>query len=340
MAKPERLLNLALANLRRQWPTTLPDFGVAPLTPLADVPLLTAEESMRLGLVRAARRTCDLTPERFTQFLLAPQPRTLVIHAVDAEPGVPLLAFWLLRHADAIRSLAIHLARELECTVLFAIPDDLPDAVRRILGRLGTVRSVDANYPGGYWRLMPRALRLSPTRMLSIDAVLATDWIDAMTTGVASTLRPVALADDSTAGAAFNVVPRGTTVAALAPPAEHEERRWFSGPRLADVPAAAKEAIADGELCFYPEPHGDRSSSACIRCGACIAICPTRCDPVTLLRDQIGEAVAKHPNERNLRRAGIDACIECGLCTAVCPSGIELHHSIQLLRVSREEHAS
>jgi ferredoxin len=323
VAKPERSLNLALAHLRRPaWPTTLPDFGVTPLPPLVESTLLTADEAVRLQLVRAERSTCALDVERFDAFVAAAAPRTLIIHAVDAEPGVPLLIFWALRNTLAIATFAARAARELGCNILFALPTDLPDALRRALAPLKPVKFVDANYPGGHWRLMPRATRLSPAHALAVDVVAATDWASAVAAGQPAHERPIAVARDQSLE--FRTVVRGTRL--------EEDRglvaRWFAGPRLADQ--LANPVIADGELTFYRESPGDRSSSTCIRCGACVVICPTHVDPVALLAESV-----RSLREPSLRRAGLNSCVDCGLCTAACPAGIELHHVIGTLKVAR-----
>ena len=323
MSKPERSLNLALAHLHRPaWPATLPEFGVMPLPPLVESALLTADEAVRLQLVKAERSTCALSVERFDAFIAAAAPRTLIIHAVDAEPGVPMLIFWALRNTLAISTFAARAARELGCSVLFALPADLPDALRRALAPLKPVKFVDANYPGGHWRLMPRATRLSPAHTLVADVVAVTDWATAVATGHPADDRPVAVAREQSLE--FRTVVRGTRLEDDA----GMVARWFSGPRLADQ--LADSVIGDGELTFYRESPGDRSSSTCIRCGACVVICPTHVDPVTLLAESV-----RGPRESTLRRAGLQSCIECGLCTAACPAGIELHHVIGTLKVTR-----
>lgn len=321
MAKPDGSLNLALAHLRRPaWPATPPDFGVTPLPPLVESTLLTADEAVRLGLVAAERTTCSLSIERLDHFLNSPTPRTLIVHAVDAEPGVPLLAFWLMRNVQAISTFAARAAGELGCEMLFALPADLPDAFRRQLSGLRPSRWVDQNYPGGHWRLLPRAARVSPASSLVVDVIAITDWSMAVVTGHAARERPIAVARQQSL--VLRVVPRGTRLEEDEPDA-----RWFTGPRLTDQ--LAPLLVGDGELTFYRESPGDRGSSECIRCGQCIAICPTRVDPVALLREQVAG-----PRPRVMQRAGIGACIECGLCTATCPSGIELHHVIAGLKAA------
>ncbi|MEZ5557171.1 MAG: RnfABCDGE type electron transport complex subunit B [Pseudomonadales bacterium] len=56
----------------------------------------------------------------------------------------------------------------------------------------------------------------------------------------------------------------------------------------------------------------------CIRCGACVPVCPEQLTPQELYwycRDQAWDAAAAR---------GLASCIECGLCNQACPSNIDL----------------
>jgi Na+-translocating ferredoxin:NAD+ oxidoreductase subunit C len=70
-------------------------------------------------------------------------------------------------------------------------------------------------------------------------------------------------------------------------------------------------------------PLPDSGSFACINCGRCVRVCPTRLSPARLARlaqkNETTEMLAWHINE----------CIDCGCCAYVCPSAINLLHFIQ-----------
>lgn len=66
---------------------------------------------------------------------------------------------------------------------------------------------------------------------------------------------------------------------------------------------------------------------ACITCGWCAEVCPTRLRPIHL---------ADHVERKKLRerdRQALEYCIDCGLCTHVCPSHIPI---AQILREARD----
>jgi electron transport complex protein RnfB len=67
-----------------------------------------------------------------------------------------------------------------------------------------------------------------------------------------------------------------------------------------------------------PELLPVENSPACIRCGACIPVCPVSL-PVQSLLEMVDRA-----NWPAADQLHVDKCIECGLCDEVCPSLIPL----------------
>ncbi len=70
------------------------------------------------------------------------------------------------------------------------------------------------------------------------------------------------------------------------------------------------------------------AETACIRCGRCVDVCPTRLVPTKIAM------AAKHHDWELVRRYHVDACIECGCCAYTCPASIPL---VQLIRVGKAE---
>lgn len=313
----------SLRRLRRPdvWPTLPIAFGDA-ILPAADVNGCSLIDAMRTGHVAARRFTCALSRDRFEAFLKHESTtKTLIVHAMDAAPALPLLLYWALANVELLTAFRIRAQSELKCNLLFVLPADVPAEYRKAMQSVGQIRWVEPRYPTGSWRLMPHVAKTPIDAALTLDAVAAVDLAIACESSSKPLERPVAF--DTPAEPRLLRVSRGASLGDLGAAAD----RWAAGAPLALRRVDAPFVIGDGELAFYrDESHLHPPASSCIRCGACVTICPTRCDPVALLN------VAASPSRRRARRAGLDACIDCGLCTAVCPSAIPLHVVIDSLK--------
>lgn len=315
----------AITTLRRPaWPAAAPSFGeLATAGPATDAPI----DAIDRGYVRANRWTCELSPDRFRDWRDAgtARSRTLVIHAIDAEPAVPIQLYWLLSNAEAfgraVRALGEAL-REI-ASVVVVVPDDVP-ARWRPACKAFTPRRIDSSYPAGNWRLVARAAGIDSRHALVLDAVAAIDLV------AGNDARPFAIIGDG--DARFRTVRRDATLGEIrgAVPGGEDEVDFVIGPRLRQRKASDDAAVGDGDLTLHAVPRDPVERSPCVRCSWCVAACPTRCDPVELMRLALASDGREHP--RALRRAGLDACVDCGLCTAVCPSLLPLHGYIDSLR--------
>ena len=70
------------------------------------------------------------------------------------------------------------------------------------------------------------------------------------------------------------------------------------------------------------------SASPCIRCGRCIAVCPSGLVPQRLMK-----TVEKSDKEKFIHLGGMECC-ECGSCSYVCPAGRPLSQNFKQLRRS------
>jgi ferredoxin len=323
VSKPPAALNLALQSLASMpMPSTRPTFeadgGLS--VGIDQISAQGVRHALAQGHVRANRFTCRLDPRRFQRFDTATTKRGILINLIDPDASSFLQLFWALKHADVVRATAHALHEAFDAKVRLALPAHLPTAWMSSLEGVRH-RVIEPRYPVAHHRLLPRAANyFRDGTVLVLDAIALIDLAYAAQFAKPNPRRPVALIDQ--AGTTYRVVDRASDLHDIAGPGEGE---WFAGPRLTDKrPEAA--AVGDGELVFYREPEARRFASACIRCSACIRICPTHCDPVALLD-------ASNEDDAPLAaRAGLPSCIECGLCTAACPSAIELHHIFSALR--------
>lgn len=86
------------------------------------------------------------------------------------------------------------------------------------------------------------------------------------------------------------------------------------------VPACPVDCIdmVSLEAVNTPELLPVENSPACIRCGACTAVCPVSL-PVQSLLEMVDAGNWPEANQLH-----VDKCIECGLCDEICPSLIPL----------------
>ncbi|HEU0220048.1 MAG TPA: electron transport complex subunit RsxC [Gallionella sp.] len=75
-----------------------------------------------------------------------------------------------------------------------------------------------------------------------------------------------------------------------------------------------------GILALTAEEINDNPTSACIRCGACVTVCPCGLSPVDMA------AFIRKDNLEASARLGVMDCFSCGSCSWVCPSHIPLVH--------------
>ena len=75
-----------------------------------------------------------------------------------------------------------------------------------------------------------------------------------------------------------------------------------------------------GILALTAEEINDSPTSACIRCGSCITVCPCGLSPVEM------SAFIRKDNLESAAKLGVMDCFSCGSCSWVCPSHIPLVH--------------
>ena len=72
-------------------------------------------------------------------------------------------------------------------------------------------------------------------------------------------------------------------------------------------------------LCLTQEQNGEaKEETVCIRCGACVKVCPMNLQPLYLY------AYEKKEKIEELNRMNLMDCIECGCCAYTCPAKLPL----------------
>lgn len=90
-----------------------------------------------------------------------------------------------------------------------------------------------------------------------------------------------------------------------------------------DVPVTKSSSAV---LCFEKDPVANAKPIACINCGRCADVCPSRLYP-----GRLEDAVNKGDEETFQALYGME-CVECGACSYICPSKKQLCQSIKSMR--------
>ncbi|MHC4250399.1 MAG: 4Fe-4S dicluster domain-containing protein [Planctomycetota bacterium] len=257
--------------------------------------------------------------------LAAPEPflpDPLVIireRPADFAQGLQLLA-------KALGGPAVHLAGTSEAFEVVRALDTGPAEFHRI----------KAVQPAGS-ELMLAWLALGKPPALPLRAVQAgvvvagaQDVIaarDAMMKGLSVTDRVVALAGiDEPRTVRARV---GTALAALVPGSPRVVKGGLMSGTFAGEGAALSRV--DSALSEFPAVGPAAEAKACIACGRCTGICPTKLFPQMLAR------LAPREFYEEAEELGLDRCVECGICTFVCPAGIDLAGALRELKTGLAE---
>lgn len=79
-------------------------------------------------------------------------------------------------------------------------------------------------------------------------------------------------------------------------------------------------------LAFEKDVVAASSESACINCGRCVEVCPSRIIP-----SRLADFAQRFNEEAFLKWNGLE-CVECGSCSYVCPAKRQLKQSIGAMR--------
>ncbi len=270
---------------------------------------------------------------------------TLVINGAECEPYITC-DDRLMREcaAEIVGGIAIlqHIAIPHE--TLIGIEDNKPDAIaamREAVARAGLpnteVVAVPTVYPTGGERQLIKVLtgREVPSHGLPADVGILCQNV-----GTAYALhqaivegRPLIERVVTVTGSGVNTpgnlrVRVGTPISALVAAAggytERAERLILGGPLMGFAMATDEVPVIKGINCVLvataAELGQEHPALPCIRCGACVAVCPANLLPQQLYW------YARSKEFDKIQDLHLFDCIECGCCAHVCPSHIPLVH--------------
>jgi len=282
-------------------------------------------------LYQAIRRPCD----------------TVVCNVLDGEDAVELNAALGRAYPDELVAGVRALARAVGASRRrIAIDADAPkaDVVPLRRAAAGEPEVIIIPLANSYPQPDPTLLlytlfkrRLRPGRLPAESGVLLVDAAAAIAVGrVAQSDRPMldvplAVRDVRHGKTRLASAPVGTPLWRVL---EHFGIDGEAVPRigdaLRDLTTHRDAVVAGGELVVHVGyATATHNPDPCIRCGWCVAACPTLIHPAGLLE------AAQHDDARAAERYGIESCIECGVCSYVCPSRLPLLGAIRQMRHRR-----
>ncbi|MCP5145599.1 MAG: electron transport complex subunit RsxC [Gammaproteobacteria bacterium] len=274
---------------------------------------------------------------------------TLIINGAECEPYITCDNRLLQERAAEIAHGAHMLARLVNAhRTIVALEEDMTAAaaaIRPWCEQLGlTLEMVPAIYPVGGEKQLTRVLlgREIPRGSLPIhigvlvqNVATAAAVYRAVAHGGKLVSRVVTIAGDVASPGNFDTL-IGTPVRAVLAQAggrfEDDLQVWCGGSMMGtpldDLDAPVTKTT--NALLVLPRAPA-RVPLPCIRCGACVDVCPASLQPQALL-----DAAVALESEA-LRKLHLFDCIECGCCDYVCPSTIPLAATYHRAKVHLEE---
>lgn len=236
---------------------------------------------------------------------------------------------------------------------IFAVEDNKPDCIR-ILQELTKnepgmeVQALKTKYPQGAERQLIFAVtgRAIHSAMLPADAGCVVDNVEtliavhtAVVEGRAVTERIVTVSGDAVQNPGNFKVPFGTNqrelIRAAGGYSGTPEKIISGGPMMGfamftvDVPVTKTSSAI---LCFSRDEVAANEPGACINCGRCVEVCPSRIVP-----SRLADLAERHDEDGFRRLEGLE-CVECGSCSYVCPAKRPLKQSIGSMRKTALAH--
>lgn len=280
-----------------------------------------SDEALVDLLFEAGIRLPDGTPLADAVADAGPGLRTLIISAMDPEPGLCIQDAALRFQTEAVLSGVRVLQRLLRPAVSYLAAAKTQqeglDAARRWAGSTLAIAAIPDLYPAGHPKLLAQRLGgLRPgesarsSGVLLLPATAAAACGSAVYLGLPVTQQAVAVTTPE--GVHLFQAPLGTPVEAVLRAAEAGDGPVVLGGAMTgkllenrSVPLEqGMEALLVGMGRIRP------TAAACIRCGRCAAVCPMGLLP---WRSQSRRQPRPEPE-----------CLRCGACRYACPAGLAL----------------
>ncbi len=230
---------------------------------------------------------------------------------------------------------------------VIGIEDNKPEAIKKMTELVKNeprieVRPLKTKYPQGGERTLIYAVtgRKINSSMLPADVGCIVDNVDtaaaiymAVCRSTPLITKTVTITGDAVAHTKNYVVRLGTCYQELIDAAggfkTDPEKVISGGPMMGqalfdlNIPVSKTSSSL---TCLSKDQVAEREPTACIRCGRCVSVCPSRIVPQKLYRIAL-----RHDLDEFVKMNGMECC-ECGCCSYICPARKPLTQSFKEMR--------
>ena len=230
---------------------------------------------------------------------------------------------------------------------IFAVEDNKKDCISKLQEAVADdprmdVKALVTKYPQGAERQLIYAVtkRAINSSMLPADAGCIVDNVEtlisihnAVINGRPLTERVVTVSGDAVQNPGNFRVLLGTNHLNLIKAAggftEQPEKLISGGPMMGFAMVTADAPVtktSSSILAFKEDIVAKSPETACINCGRCVEVCPSRIVP-----SRLADLAQRHDEEAFVAMNGLE-CVECGSCSYVCPAKRPLKQAIGSMR--------
>ena len=272
----------------------------------------------------------------------------IIVNGAECEPYLTSDYRRLIEESDkVVMGLKVALALFDHAKGIIGIEDNKPDAIKIMQEKTANepnieVKVLKTKYPQGGERCLIYATtgRSINSSMLPADAGCVVDNVAtisaiyrAVAKGEPSMDRIVTVSGDAVHEPGNFKAPFGMNQAELIEAAGgykvDPEKIISGGPMMGfsmftvDVPVTKTSSSI---LCFTKDEVAQYEPTACINCGRCVEVCPSR-----LIPSRLADYAEHHDEEAFTKHEGLE-CMECGSCSYVCPAKRQLKQAIGSMR--------
>jgi electron transport complex protein RnfC len=310
------------------------------------------EISDKESFIKAVRESgsCGLGGAGFpTHIKLNPKTKidTLVINAAECEPYITADYREMIENSDDVIG-GIKLIQKMLGipSAKLAIESNKPEAIAKFSGMTSSDSSVDivtlpSSYPQGAekviiynttGRIVKEGELPSDEGVIVLNVSTAAFLFRYSRTGMPLTQRRLTV-DGDAVGKPMNIrAVIGTSFREILEycdtDLESVKKLIGGGPMMGmSLPTADMPVVKTTNALLAIKKYDERKTSACIRCGRCVNVCPFGIMPAEI------ERAYKIRDVEALKSLKVTLCMNCGSCTYVCPANRKLAETNQLAKM-------